>query len=367
MRAPVTAPAAGLETLERRKLMLACMLARRPKVLLLDEPASGLTGAEIDEIDIIVRAASQEHGVAIVIVEHRLELLALVASRVIVLDVGKIIAEGPPETVFDEPKVRAAYFETVTGGIAGVTLLEIKGLSAGYGPLRVLHDLDMTRRVGRARRPDRPERPRQVDPAAGDRRPHRVAVRLDPAGRHTRSAAAACTAPAARRRRSSAAGVALAPQGDAIFPGLTVRQNLDSGAFSARAWRERRKRREGILEIFPPLAKLLDQSVGTLSGGERRMVSLGRAFMGDPRIFLVDEPSLGLAPIISRAVIEALGKIDIGDGAMIIAEQDLGLIHGPRRPHARHARRRAEAGHRRRAHGRPRRAAAPPSPPMIEL
>ena len=67
-------------------------------------------------------------------------------------------------------------------------------------------------------------------------------------------------------------GVALAPQGDAIFPGLTVRQNLDSGAFSARAWRERRKRRERILEIFPPLAKLLDQSVGTLSGGERRMV-----------------------------------------------------------------------------------------------
>jgi branched-chain amino acid transport system ATP-binding protein len=58
------------------------------------------------------------------------------------------------------------------------------------------------------------------------------------------------------------------------------------------------------------------------------MVSLGRAFMGDPRIFLVDEPSLGLAPIISRSVIAALGKIDIGDGAMIIAEQDLGLIHG---------------------------------------
>ena len=113
MRAPITAPAAGLETLERRKLMLACMIARRPKVLLLDEPASGLTGAEIDEIDVIVRAASQEHGTAIVIVEHRLELLALVASRVIVLDLGKIIAEGPPETVFDEPSVRAAYFETV--------------------------------------------------------------------------------------------------------------------------------------------------------------------------------------------------------------------------------------------------------------
>ena len=144
MRAPITAPAAGLETLERRKLMLACMLARRPKVLLLDEPASGLTGAEIDEIDIIVRAASQEHGVAIVIVEHRLELLALVASRVIVLDVGKVIAEGPPETVFDEPKVRAAYFETVTEAVDRVTLLRdqgpVRGLRAAARAARPRHD-----------------------------------------------------------------------------------------------------------------------------------------------------------------------------------------------------------------------------------
>ena len=117
-RADAPAGRRRLETLERRKLMLACLLARRPKVLLLDEPASGLTGSEIDEIDVIVRAASIEHGIAVVIVEHRLELLALVASRVIVLDVGRVIAEGPPETVFDEPVVRAAYFETGTEAAA---------------------------------------------------------------------------------------------------------------------------------------------------------------------------------------------------------------------------------------------------------
>ena len=72
-------------------------------------------------------------------------------------------------------------------------------------------------------------------------------------------------------------GVSLAPQGD-HFPGLTVRENLDSGAHTGKAWRERKIRRDRVLEIFPPLAKLLGQSVGTLSGGERRMVSLGRAF-----------------------------------------------------------------------------------------
>ena len=111
MRVPMSAPTGALETLERRKLMLACLLLRDPRIVLLDEPASGLTGSEIDEIDLIVRKLSQEYGVAVLLIEHRLELLSLVASRVMVLDVGQIIAEGPPESVFLEPQVRAAYFD----------------------------------------------------------------------------------------------------------------------------------------------------------------------------------------------------------------------------------------------------------------
>jgi len=111
MRAPLHAHTGSLETLERRKLMLACLLLRDPKIVLLDEPASGLTGSEIDEIDLIVRKLSQEYGVAVLLIEHRLELLAMVAARVLVLDVGRIIAEGPPDRVFLEPEVRAAYFD----------------------------------------------------------------------------------------------------------------------------------------------------------------------------------------------------------------------------------------------------------------
>jgi branched-chain amino acid transport system ATP-binding protein len=111
MRAPMWAATGSLETLERRKLMLACLLLRDPRIVLLDEPASGLTGSEIDEIDLIVRKLSQEYGVAVLLIEHRLELLSLVASRVLVLDVGTIIAQGPPESVFLQPEVRAAYFD----------------------------------------------------------------------------------------------------------------------------------------------------------------------------------------------------------------------------------------------------------------
>jgi branched-chain amino acid transport system ATP-binding protein len=103
--------AGQLDTLNRRKLLLACLLLRQPKVLLLDEPCSGLLQDEIDEIDKVIRRVATETGTAIAVVEHRLELLLAVASRVVVLDEGEIIADGPAHEVFSYPAVRRAYFE----------------------------------------------------------------------------------------------------------------------------------------------------------------------------------------------------------------------------------------------------------------
>ena len=107
-------PAGALYPLDRRKLFLACLLMRRPVVMLLDEPASGLINVEIDEIDIIIRLIAKELNIGVVVVEHRLELLAAIAERVMVLNLGMKIAEGPPETVFQNPTVQAAYFESPT-------------------------------------------------------------------------------------------------------------------------------------------------------------------------------------------------------------------------------------------------------------
>lgn len=112
LKAPSDMPAAALGTLDRRRLLLACLLMRKPSVLLMDEPAAGLINAEVDAIDAILRFAAQEMGMAILLVEHRLELLAALADRVVVLDAGELIAQGRPDTVFDDPRVRAAYFET---------------------------------------------------------------------------------------------------------------------------------------------------------------------------------------------------------------------------------------------------------------
>lgn len=206
-------------------------------------------------------------------------------------------------------------------------VLRISGLSAGYGPLTVLHSVNLTAMAG--------ERIGLVGlnghgkstllrAIAGLTGWQSGSIRL--AGREvggTRS-----QGPGRYTHRIVRAGLALMPQGDAIFHGLTVADHLDSGAYTPAAWRERRRRRERVLAIFPALEKLLDVPVGRLSGGERRMTSLGRGLMADARLLLIDEPSLGLAPRISQELVAALSAIELGDSAMIIAEQNIPLLQG---------------------------------------
>lgn len=110
---PWDTPAAMLGAFDRRKLLLACLLMRHPGVLLMDEPASGLINAEIDELDVIIRRLVDEYGISVILIEHRLELLSAVADSAIVLDLGEVIAHGTPEQVFADARVRAAYFESV--------------------------------------------------------------------------------------------------------------------------------------------------------------------------------------------------------------------------------------------------------------
>jgi len=206
-------------------------------------------------------------------------------------------------------------------------LLEVRDLSAGYGPLRVLHEINLS--VQRGERlavvglngHGKTTLFRAITHLVGWQQ---GSVRFD--GTEiggTRSLGEGRRTPGIVRL-----GVAMTPQGDAIFPGLTVRQHLDCGAWSRRAWRERARRREAVFDLFPPLRKLENTVVGTLSGGERRMVSVGRALMTEARLYLIDEPSLGLAPIISQRVVAALKQIDVGDGAIVIAEQNVSLLEG---------------------------------------
>jgi branched-chain amino acid transport system ATP-binding protein len=107
-------PTSVLETFNRRKLLLATILLRNPELLLMDEPAAGLINSEIDEIDEILRMLSKEMNIAVIIVEHRIELLDTIADSVIVMDAGEIIARGKLHEIIGSAAVRAAYFETTS-------------------------------------------------------------------------------------------------------------------------------------------------------------------------------------------------------------------------------------------------------------
>ena len=205
-------------------------------------------------------------------------------------------------------------------------ILDIEKLSAGYGPLRVLHEIDMIVRAGERiglvglNGHGKTTLIRALTHMAGWQQ---GSIRL--AGEEiggARSLGAGRRTPGLVRK-----GIAVAPQGDAIFPGLSVRKHLECGAFSKLAWRERRMRIERVFDIFPPLRPLEHALVGKLSGGERRMVSIGRMLMTEARLYLIDEPSLGLAPKISHRVMEALWDLPV-TGAMIIAEQNVSLLTG---------------------------------------
>lgn len=206
-------------------------------------------------------------------------------------------------------------------------ILTVKGLSAGYGPLTVLHDLDFQVAAGERvaivglNGHGKTTLFRAISGLTGWQRGSIRLLGHEVGGTRT-------TGPGRHTHKIVRLGLAHMPQGDAIFPGLTVAQHLDCGAYTRGAWKHRAERRDQLLEIFEPLKKLMKAHVGTLSGGERRMVSLARGLMADAKLYLVDEPSLGLAPIVSRSVFDALLRIDLRDAAMVIAEQNMALLSG---------------------------------------
>jgi branched-chain amino acid transport system ATP-binding protein len=122
--------------------------------------------------------------------------------------------------------------------------------------------------------------------------------------------------------RIVAAGICQAPEGRRIFPRMSVDENLDLGAFLRKDRAEIMADRERVLELFPRLRERLTQKAGTLSGGEQQMLAVGRALMGSPRLLLLDEPSMGLAPVLVDLIFDTIQTIRDQGTTVLVVEQN---------------------------------------------
>lgn len=123
-------------------------------------------------------------------------------------------------------------------------------------------------------------------------------------------------------------GIIHVPQGNTLFPRMTVFENLFLGAYSKRAWGKREENLERVLQLFPRLAERREQLCRTLSGGERQMLAIGVGLMGDARVLMLDEPTLGLAPKIKDLLHDAIEQVARSGIPLIIVEQDVEFLSG---------------------------------------
>jgi branched-chain amino acid transport system ATP-binding protein len=198
-------------------------------------------------------------------------------------------------------------------------LLQVDSISAGYGRIEVLHEISIAvddRRVGLFG-PNGHGKTTLLRTLSGLIKPKAGRIRFD-------GADIAALPPQAIVSK----GLIHVPQGSTLMPRMTVLETLTLGAFSKRAWPQRRKTLEQVLAIFPPLAERRGQLCSTLSGGERQMAAIGAGLMGCPKLLMLDEPTLGLAPKLRSELVKAIQSIAETGVGLLIVDQDIDMLLG---------------------------------------
>jgi len=336
--------AAVLPAGQQRLLAVARALATGGECLLLDEPGAGLNPAEKARLaEVIARLPGE--GKTLIFVEHDMTLVGWLAERIVVLDHGELIAEGTPEAVRGDPRVVRAYLgepgavPARTSGPCATPLAEtrppadpllvVKDVDVAYGGLRALQGVSL-----------------EVYPSeivalvgangAGKSTLLRAISRMVP----LEGGAILWDGDSVGARSAEAmvrAGLSHVPEGRQLYPSLTVWDNLALGHYSRvfpdgnlvrrvlrrHRWRDDiRARAEEVFALFPILRERRAQRAGTLSGGEGQMLAMGRALMSAPRLLMLDEPSLGLAPQVTREIMGRLVRLREEGLTILLVEQN---------------------------------------------
>jgi branched-chain amino acid transport system ATP-binding protein len=320
-----------------KRLELAKALAMDPELLFLDEVMAGLNASEVEQAMELLRSINRE-GVTLFVIEHVMQAIMGISHRCVVLHYGKKIAEGKPEEIVESPAVIEAYlgerfakragaagrldtltksgvFRKAAAPAAVEPLLEVENLSSGYGGVQILRGASLSVRRGEIVAllgANGAGKTTLLNTLSQIVRPLSGSVRF--AGRDLSRA---------RPEEVVEAGIVHVPQGRRLFAGLTVKENLLQGTYRRRDRSEIEKDLAKVFTLLPRLAERADQPAGQLSGGEQQMCAIGRGLMGRPRLLLIDELSLGLAPLVVDGLLELLAQINREGTTILLVEQDV--------------------------------------------
>ena len=301
-RRPSTLPFADL-----RRLEMAKALARDPRVVLIDEPFAGLTLAEVATFSELIDGFRRD-GHAVLLVDHNVKSVAALVDRVLAMYLGERIAEGTAEEVMRNETVRRVYLggkieahpRRELDARGGEALLEVRGIDVLYGKAQALQQVSIHVNAGEfvsvvglngAGKTTLFNAISGLVPFAGE-------IRMD--GRSLRGQTPA---------RIARDGVVQCPETRELFGDLSVRENLDLGGQHLASEAARKTQLQWLFELFPILNERQKQKAGTLSGGEQQMLAIARALMMQPKLLILDEPTLGLAPVILEQLSKALSRL----------------------------------------------------------
>ena len=313
---------------QQRLVEIARAVASEPRLLMLDEPAAGMNAAE--RADLVKKIARiREAGITVLLVEHDIGLVMGISDRVNVLDHGLLIASGTPDEVMKEESVIKAYLGTKretaeTKCKAGPEeticppaseMLRAKDIVTCYGSIQALHGVSLSVPEGKV------VALLGANGAGKSTFIRTIFGHLRPTSGQVFYKGENITGWSAEH--SVKKGLGHVPEGRQLFPTLTLEDNLLMGASGRRDWRNGYADDVAyVYELFPLLGERRRNMAKTLSGGEQQMLAIGRALMGRPTLLLLDEPSMGLAPLAVERIFQALRKLNEQGLTMLMVEQN---------------------------------------------